>query len=337
MVVKGYKVFMGDWTCRDKQYSCPGEFEEDVELELCHRGMHFCKRLKDCFKFYTYRDSLHVAEVEAFGDVITDEDDFTSKCCTNKLRIIRELSKDEIYPEINNGWHNCGYDNDGTDNSGDNNSGRENIGSFNFGMTNKGENNYGSRNQGHSNMGCSNCGSLCIGSNNIGAGNIGLENIGNDNIGRYNFGSRNYGSKNVGERNFGMWNRGNNNFGYFCIGDNMPGNMWFNKPAANFNVAQVMYALQFLDNFLPVVPQEQFAAISERIKNDELWQAHVDCEIHYSDKSIIKDNEKNWAYGGKEGHNSLFQLPNFNPEIFEKLTGIDTKNEFTAFVRSKAI
>lgn len=43
-IVKGYKVFNSDWTCRDKQYTCPGEFEEDVELDVCHCGLHFCKR-----------------------------------------------------------------------------------------------------------------------------------------------------------------------------------------------------------------------------------------------------------------------------------------------------
>ena len=31
--VKGYKVFNPDWTCRGKQYSCPGNFEEDVRSE----------------------------------------------------------------------------------------------------------------------------------------------------------------------------------------------------------------------------------------------------------------------------------------------------------------
>lgn len=29
-MVKGYKVFNSDWTCKGKQYTCPGTFEEDV-------------------------------------------------------------------------------------------------------------------------------------------------------------------------------------------------------------------------------------------------------------------------------------------------------------------
>ena len=32
MIVNGYKVFNSDWTCRDKQYTCPGKFEEKEYL-----------------------------------------------------------------------------------------------------------------------------------------------------------------------------------------------------------------------------------------------------------------------------------------------------------------
>ena len=69
MVVNGYKVFNSDWTCRDKQYSCPGTFEEDVELDVCHHGMHFCKKAVDCFNYYSFSSSNRVAEVVAYGEV----------------------------------------------------------------------------------------------------------------------------------------------------------------------------------------------------------------------------------------------------------------------------
>lgn len=42
-MVKGYKVFNPDWTCKGKQYTCPGTFEEDVNPSVCNVGMHFCK------------------------------------------------------------------------------------------------------------------------------------------------------------------------------------------------------------------------------------------------------------------------------------------------------
>ncbi len=46
-IIKGFKVFNPDWTCRGKQYTCPGTFEEDVSPSVCDRGMHFCKVAPD--------------------------------------------------------------------------------------------------------------------------------------------------------------------------------------------------------------------------------------------------------------------------------------------------
>lgn len=42
--VKGYKVFNPDWTCRGFKYSVGETFEEEVELSVCNRGFHFCKK-----------------------------------------------------------------------------------------------------------------------------------------------------------------------------------------------------------------------------------------------------------------------------------------------------
>lgn len=86
-MIKGYKVFNPDWTCRKKQYTCPGKFEEDGKLSMCKVGMHFCKRVVDCFNYYGFNPENHVAEVIAYGDVLEDGD----KCCTDKLEIVREI------------------------------------------------------------------------------------------------------------------------------------------------------------------------------------------------------------------------------------------------------
>lgn len=37
--MKGFKVFNPDWTCRDKQYTCSGEFKEDDKPMLCDRSL----------------------------------------------------------------------------------------------------------------------------------------------------------------------------------------------------------------------------------------------------------------------------------------------------------
>lgn len=97
--VKGYKVFKPDWTCRDKQYTCPGKFEEDVSLSVCNRGMHFCKKAVDCFRYYDFNPSNRVAEVIAYGEVAEDGD----KCCTDKLEIVREIPWAEVLELVNTG------------------------------------------------------------------------------------------------------------------------------------------------------------------------------------------------------------------------------------------
>ena len=84
--VKGFKVFNPDWTCRNKQYTCPGKFEEDVTPMMCNTGMHFCRRATDCFNYYKFNPENHVAEVIAYGDIAENGD----KTCTNKLEIVRD-------------------------------------------------------------------------------------------------------------------------------------------------------------------------------------------------------------------------------------------------------
>ena len=159
--VRGYKVFKSDWTCRDKQYSCPGKFEEDVKLLICSRGIHFCKKAVDCFNYYDFNPDFHVAEVVAYGRVVERDD----KCVTDKLEIVREISWHEVLDLTNTGNNCTGFKNSGDKNSGnwnigDRNSGHGNSGHGNSGNWNSGDVNSGDRNSGHRNSGdwnkCSN-------------------------------------------------------------------------------------------------------------------------------------------------------------------------------------
>ena len=152
--VKGYKVFNPDWTCRDKQYSCPGNFEEDVTLFVCNRGMHFCKKAADCFNYYKFDPQNHVAEVAASGNIIEDGD----KCATDKLEIIREIPWAELLEIVNTGEGCTGLCNSGGYNSGDRNSGDWNSGNRNSGNCNSGNRNSGNWNSGDYNSGDRNSG-----------------------------------------------------------------------------------------------------------------------------------------------------------------------------------
>ena len=179
-VVKGFKVFNPDWSCRGFKYEVGKVFEEDVNPSVCNKGFHFCKQAKDCFNYYSFDTTNKVAEVIALGEVVEEGD----KCSTNKIKIVREISWEELLTIVNTGKGNSGLCNSGDCNSGDCNSGHRNSGYRNSGNCNSGYYNSG------------NC------------------NSGDYNSGYYNSGYRNSGSKNSGNRNSGNWNQGD-----FCTGD----------------------------------------------------------------------------------------------------------------------
>ena len=148
-MVKGYKVFNPDWTCKGKQYTCPGTFEEDVNPSVCNVGMHFCKNAADCFRYYDFDPNNHVAEVIAHGTVAEGED----KCATNKLEIVREIPWAEVLEIVNTGKACTGRCNSGNRNSGNWNSGNWNSGDCNSGNRNSGDRNSGDCNSGNCNSG----------------------------------------------------------------------------------------------------------------------------------------------------------------------------------------
>ena len=154
-VIRGFKVFNSDWTCRNKQYTCPGAFEEDVTPSVCDRGMHFCKKAADCFNYYSFNPENKVAEVIALAERTVEDGD---KCATNYLEIVREISWQEVLEIVNTGKGCTGLCNSGNRNSGNRNSGNRNSGNRNSGDCNSGDWNSGNRNSGDCNSGDCNSG-----------------------------------------------------------------------------------------------------------------------------------------------------------------------------------
>lgn len=153
--MEGYKVFEPDWTCRGFQYEVGKTFEEDDEPICCKRGFHFCKELKDCFSYYSFDPDNKVAKVIALGDI--DEESDSSKCCTNKIQIVEEISWEDVLRMVNIGKRNSGRSNVGKYNSGNGNignynSGGHNSGDYNTGFYNTGDHNGGRCNSGDFNM-----------------------------------------------------------------------------------------------------------------------------------------------------------------------------------------
>ena len=144
--IKGYKVFNPDWTCRNFQYEVGKTFEEDVTPKCCSRGFHFCTKASDCFNYYSFNPENKVAEVLALGTVDTESDD--TKCCTNKIQIVREISWQELLTIVNTGKGCTGLCNTGNRNTGNRNTGDWNTGDCNTGDWNTGDWNFSSFNTG---------------------------------------------------------------------------------------------------------------------------------------------------------------------------------------------
>ena len=90
-ITHGYKGFYSDMSCRDLKYEVGQTYETDDEIKPCKCGFHFCRNMADVMDYYG-RKGCRYAEVEALGEVINKED----KSVTNKLRIVRELTRSEV-------------------------------------------------------------------------------------------------------------------------------------------------------------------------------------------------------------------------------------------------
>ena len=87
-VIKSYKGFNKDMTCRGKQYEEGKEYEED-RAKACDCGMHACEYPLDCFSYYSPSKSVYHV-VEQSGEISRRNDD--SKIASTKMKIGAEIS-----------------------------------------------------------------------------------------------------------------------------------------------------------------------------------------------------------------------------------------------------
>jgi hypothetical protein len=146
MGVKGYKGFSKDLQCRGMRYEIGGTYEMTASPSVCNCGFHFCENMVDVHDYYKLGVN-RVCEIEALGEIAKEG----NKSATNKIKIIRELSREEIRLLGNSGNENTGYRNSGNRNSGYRNSGNRNSGDWNSGYRNSGNMNSGDWNSGDCN------------------------------------------------------------------------------------------------------------------------------------------------------------------------------------------
>lgn len=86
-----YKGFDKDLTCRKYKFTVGDIHTHEGTLQLCNGGFHYCYKLSDVFCHYPRRISSF-AVVEILGKELKGSD----KACTDKIRIVRQLSEEEI-------------------------------------------------------------------------------------------------------------------------------------------------------------------------------------------------------------------------------------------------
>ena len=289
--MKGFKVFNPDWTCRGFQFEVGKTFEENVEPKCCDRGFHFCTKAADCFRYYNFDSNNKVAEVEALG--VVDSHDEDSKCCTNKIHIIRELTWHEVLDLVN-----LGKDCTGLCNSGDWNSGNRNSGDWNSGNRNSGNRNSGDWNSGD-------------------------WNSGDWNSGNRNSGDWNSGDWNSGNRNSGDWNK--TCFSNGCFNTESPKIFLFNKPSDWTYQDWLNSDARWILN---CIPSNVLEWIWSDDMTDEEKAAHPE---HQVTEGYLKHIEKEtgrqmWWDGLSDREKEIvMNLPNFDKDIFKEITGIEVQ------------
>ena len=87
-MIKTYKGFNEDMTCREFQYEEGKEYETDTAV-ACETGFHACEYPLDCLSYYPPNTSVY-HEVKQDGEISNDTDD--SKIASTKIKIGMRLS-----------------------------------------------------------------------------------------------------------------------------------------------------------------------------------------------------------------------------------------------------
>jgi len=256
----------------------------------------------------------------------------------------------------NTGHWNTGDWNTGSRNTGDRNTGHWNTGSRNTGDRNTGDRNTGDRNTGHWNTGHWNTGDWNTGDWNTGHWNTGdwntgSRNTGDRNTGDWNTGSRNTGDRNTGDRNTGHWNTGHWNTGHWNTGHWNTGDWntgdWntgdWNTGDRNtgfFNTVTPDVILVFnkecpMDKWKKAYkPDFLFFDLTYWVEESEMTNEEktLDPGYHYRGGQLRKKDYKtafkeSWDNADQEDREKIKNLPNFDPQIFFEISGIDLREK----------
>lgn len=89
-MIIGYKGTY-NYTCRDHKFEIGQTYELPNKPIMCHYGFHYCKFPIEVLTYYPIKPGFKLIEIEDLGENYSNY----NKSVTNKLRVIREVPKEE--------------------------------------------------------------------------------------------------------------------------------------------------------------------------------------------------------------------------------------------------
>ena len=302
-----------DMKCRGFQFEIGKEYKIEHDgkpLELCSDTVfHYCDSLQQVHEHYSCKELNRFFEIDVLGEEVTDGE----KCGSDHIKIVREITGNELAAMKGMVNGNTGLFNTGNRNTGDRNTGYRNTGDWNTGDRNTGNRNTGYRNTGD--------------------WNTGDRNTGNRNTGYGNTGYGNTGYRNTGDRNTGDWNTGYGNTGYgnTCDGSN---GVFCTEPDMNIRIFNRPSGMSLRDFYRSRYYEALCSApfmLTEWIPyTEEEKKADPEKEMigGYLKEYTMKEAWANWWGKTSEKDKKIIQeIPNFDAKIFKEITGIEVNND----------
>ena len=272
-------------------WTCRG-FQYEVGKTFKHEGdIGLCKEgFHFCQKasdcFNYYKFDSDNKVAEVLATGLVETSD--SKSVTNEITIVREIPWQELLTIVNEG-KNC----TGLKNTGYYNTGYYNTGYYNTGNRNTGDYNTGNRNTGYY--------------------NTGNRNTGDYNTGYYNTGNHNSGDCNITNYSTGVFCTKEEKIKIFDKPSNLTYNDWMNSKARNI----IKWNL------------ETTVWIYEKNMNNEEKEQYPTYKTTGGYLKVLgyKEAWKNmWNNITNEEKEEIKNIPNFNKDKFELITGIKVEN-----------
>lgn len=335
-----YMVINSDWTLRadgimNRQPGC--DLQKLALNKTCKsslpEGFKVYRKLKDCACEIRYAGDVIILEVLAFGEMR----DYKGVAYVNTIFPVRTVSPFAALRLVNDGVANAGRNNKGSYNTGSNNIGDYNSSNSNVGDYNSGRGNHGKYNNGQNNIGDRN-----NGWNNIGNENSGSCNKGDYNAGSYNDGNFNAGCHNIGCFNCGHYNMTNRSNGAFNTAE--PKIYLFDKPSdwtlLDFEKSDAYKVLQKL-KIDELTGHSHAVSVSEKDMSEEDRRTYPEYLITgcctkekvYKPKNTPQAAWNSLTVNEKQ---AVLSLPNFDADIFLKITGIRVKSSHRSPAKKSA-